>query len=137
MGERAKDVSSEQAMEYVFGATCFNDVTARDLQRADKTFTRGKGFDTFGPCGPWIETEFNLEGSRIETRVNGAVRQSAPISQMIFSMRTLVAYISTIMTLEAGDLVVTGTPEGVGPLSSGDEVEVDITGVGLLRHGVK
>lgn len=137
IGKKAKGIAPEDVWEYVYGVTCFDDVTARDLQKADKTFTRGKGFDTFGPCGPWLETEFSPGEMHVETRVNGVVRQSASVQQMIFPLDVVVAYISSIMTLEVGDLIVTGTPEGVGPLYPGDAVEIEVTGVGILKHGVQ
>lgn len=136
IGKRAREVSPEHALEHIYGVTCVNDVTARDLQRRDVQFTRAKSFDTFCPVGPWIETDVALDTLSVSARVNGSVRQRAPITQMVFSPAVLVSFISRVMTLEPGDLIATGTPEGVGPLVSGDVVEVEITGVGVLRNRV-
>ncbi|GAB4114536.1 MAG: fumarylacetoacetate hydrolase family protein [Sandaracinaceae bacterium] len=120
-----------EARDAVFGVTAANDVTARDLQKKDVQFTRGKGFDTFCPVGPWIETEpGDLSARTVTTRVNGAVRQHGHTSVMIFPVPTLLSFISHVMTLEPGDIVLTGTPEGVGPLVPGDVVEVEIDSVG-------
>ncbi len=120
----------------VFGVTCVNDVTARDLQRKDVQFTRGKGFDTFCPVGPWIETGLDLDTLEVRGRVNGELRQSGKAQDMVFPFTTLISYISRVMTLEPGDLVSTGTPAGVGPLRKGDSVEVEVPGVGILRNPV-
>jgi 2-keto-4-pentenoate hydratase/2-oxohepta-3-ene-1,7-dioic acid hydratase in catechol pathway len=113
-----------------------NDVTARDLQRKDGQFTRGKGFDTFCPVGPWVvpKDEVNLKDLRVRTRVNDEVQQDAPVSDMLFSVGDIIAFASQFMTLEAGDLIATGTPPGVGPLEIGSRVEVEVTGVGTLRN---
>lgn len=121
----------------ILGYTCCNDVTARDLQRKDVQFTRGKGFDTFAPAGPWLETELDPTDLRVQVRVNGTTRQDGRTSAMIFPIPELVSYISGIMTLLPGDLILTGTPEGVGPLLAGDTVEVEIEGIGTLRNPVK
>lgn len=121
---------------YILGYTPFNDVTARDLQRADVQWNRAKGFDTFCPFGPVIETERPSDEAKVETLVNGATKQSAPIRDMIFSMDTVVRWITQVMTLEPGDLIATGTPGGVGPLVAGDVVEVRVGGVGSLRNPV-
>jgi 2-keto-4-pentenoate hydratase/2-oxohepta-3-ene-1,7-dioic acid hydratase in catechol pathway len=137
VGDRAKDVSVDDAWGYIWGITCMDDVTARDLQRQDKTFTRGKGFDTFAPCGPWVETEFDADELGVTTRVNGEVRQQGTVSDMIFSPAVLVSYISSIMTLMPGDVIATGTPAGVGPLYHGDCVEIEVSSVGTLTHHVK
>ena len=138
IGRVAKDVPAERADEYVFGYTVANDITARDLQRADGQWSRAKGFDTFCPLGPVIETEFDLDGgARVVSRVNGEVRQDGPISDMIRSVAELVAYASEAFTLLPGDLILTGTPAGVGPLAAGQTVEVAITGLGLLRNTVR
>lgn len=126
----------ENALSYVFGYTCINDVTARDLQKSDVQFTRAKGFDTFCPTGPHIESELSPDNLLVETLVNGAVRQSGSTSLMAFSPAFLVRWISRMMTLEPGDLIATGTPAGVGPLVNGDQVEVRITGIGVLRNPV-
>jgi 2-keto-4-pentenoate hydratase/2-oxohepta-3-ene-1,7-dioic acid hydratase in catechol pathway len=127
IGKRTRDIEVKDALEAVFGFTTVNDVTARDLQKKDGQWTRAKGFDTFCPVGPWIETELDPASLRVLCRVNGAVRQDARTSQMIFDVPTLISYISHVMTLEPGDLLVTGTPEGVGPLLPGDICEVEIT----------
>ncbi len=121
---------------YILGWTCLNDVTARDLQRADVQFTRAKGFDTFCPLGPVIETELDLATTTIETYVNGERRQSAPATLMIFPVDVIIRWVSRMMTLVPGDIVATGTPAGVGPLKAGDVVEVVVGGVGTLRNPV-
>ena len=120
----------------VFGFTCANDVTARDLQKKDVQFTRAKSFDTFCPLGPCIETEVDPSDLRLTTRVNGAVRQDSRTSKMVFDCPFLVEFISSVMTLEPGDVILTGTPAGVGPLASGDVVEVEIERIGILRNVV-
>jgi len=127
---------SEDVNPYVLGYTAFNDVTARDLQRADGQWTRGKSFDTFCPFGPIIETERPSEKVKVETLLNGVTKQSAPIGDMIFSIDTVIRWIAEVMTLEPGDVIATGTPGGVGPLAAGDVVEVRIGGVGALRNPV-
>jgi 2-keto-4-pentenoate hydratase/2-oxohepta-3-ene-1,7-dioic acid hydratase in catechol pathway len=121
---------------YVLGYMCLNDVTARDLQNADVQFTRAKGFDTFCPLGPVIETELDLAAVTIETYVNGERRQSAPLTQMIIPVDAIIRWVSCMMTLVPGDIVATGTPAGVGPLNAGDIVEVVVSGVGTLRNPV-
>ncbi len=137
VGRRAAHLSdSEDALSYLYGYTCVNDVTARDLQKADVQFTRAKGFDTFCPVGPHIETELNPSDVLVECRVNSAVRQSARTSLMIFSVAFIVRWISRMMTLEPGDLIATGTPAGVGPLAAGDKAEVFVEGVGVLSNPV-
>jgi 2-keto-4-pentenoate hydratase/2-oxohepta-3-ene-1,7-dioic acid hydratase in catechol pathway len=137
IGSRLQRASVAQARDALFGVTCVNDVTARDLQRKDVQFTRAKGFDTFCPVGPWIETEADLRALTVSARVNGAVRQQGHAQQMIFPILELVAFISEVMTLEPGDLISTGTPEGVGPLRPGDTVEVEVGGVGTLVNRVE
>jgi 2-keto-4-pentenoate hydratase/2-oxohepta-3-ene-1,7-dioic acid hydratase in catechol pathway len=134
LGRRCRRATPEEARGAVLGFTCFNDVTARDLQRKDGQFTRGKGFDTFAPVGPWIETAVDPSDLRILCRVNGQVRQDGRTSDMVFCVDTLISFISQVMTLEPGDVVTTGTPPGVGPLVSGDVVEVEIEGIGVLRN---
>jgi 2-keto-4-pentenoate hydratase/2-oxohepta-3-ene-1,7-dioic acid hydratase in catechol pathway len=136
IGARCKGVPAERALEHVFGYTCVADVTARDLQRKDVQFTRAKGFDTFCPVGPWIETDLDPRALRIRCRVNGATRQDGSTKDMIFDVPALVAYASRMMTLEPGDLLVTGTPEGVGPLVAGDTLEIEIDGIGVLVERV-
>ena len=136
IGKEAKNVKAENWREYVLGFACANDVTARDLQKKDVQFTRGKGFDTFCPIGPCIETELDVSSLRVQVRVNGETRQNGSTSQMIFSCAFLVEYISAIMTLMPGDVILTGTPSGVGPLNAGDTVEVEVEGIGVLRNVV-
>lgn len=137
LGKCTRKVAPDQALGHVFGYTCACDVTARDLQRKDVQFTRAKGFDTFCPVGPWIETDLDPRALPIACRVNGHTRQSGRTSQMLFDVATVVAFVSHVMTLEAGDAILTGTPEGVGPLASGDALEIDIGGVGVLRLRVE
>ncbi len=132
----AKNVEEEDARRYVLGYTCMNDVTARDLQRLDVQFTRAKGFDTFAPLGPVIETDLDPSDLRIETRLNGETRQKSRTSNLIFGCDYLVSFISRIMTLLPGDVISTGTPSGVGPMQVGDTVEVEIEKIGCLRNTV-
>jgi len=136
MARPARWVTPDHAGDYIFGYTAANDVTARDLQRRDGQWARAKGFDTFCPLGPWIETELDPADLRILCRVNGQVRQLASTRDMIFPVSQLVAYISSIMTLYPGDVILTGTPAGVGRLESGDQVDVEIQGIGILRNRV-
>ena len=136
IARRARWISPDQAGEYIFGYTAANDVTARDLQHRDGQWARAKGFDTFCPLGPWIETELDPADLRILCRVNGQVRQLASTLDMIFPVTQLVAYISSIMTLYPGDVLLTGTPAGVGRLEGGDQVDVEIQGIGVLRNRV-
>ncbi len=139
IGRRCRDVAPEEAWEYVWGVTCANDVTARDLQRRDGQWTRAKGFDTFCPVGPWVVTglsEADVADLAVICRVNGEVRQEGRTSEMTFSPADLIAYGSAVMTLEPGDLILTGTPAGVGPLHPGDIVEVEVEGIGVLRNPV-
>jgi 2-keto-4-pentenoate hydratase/2-oxohepta-3-ene-1,7-dioic acid hydratase in catechol pathway len=138
IGRRCSRLSAdEDPLAYVFGLTCLNDVTARDLQRKDVQFTRGKSFDTFCPVGPFIVTGLDPSDLSVETRVNGEVRQSGRTSAMAFPVPYLLRYISHAMTLEPGDLIATGTPAGVGPLRDSDTVEVLVEGVGVLRNPVR
>lgn len=136
VGREAKDVKAARWRDYVRGFTCANDVTARDLQKKDVQFTRGKGFDTFLPLGPCIETDLDPSDLSITTRVNGETRQDGRTSQMIFTLGSLFEYITGIMTLVPGDVILTGTPSGVGPLQSGDVVEVEIQAIGVLSNAV-
>jgi 2-keto-4-pentenoate hydratase/2-oxohepta-3-ene-1,7-dioic acid hydratase in catechol pathway len=136
IGKRGRWIQPENAMAHVFGYTIANDVTARDLQRADVTWTRGKGFDTFCPLGPWIETEFDPADALITCHVSQALRQMASTRDMVFSIPRLVAFISSVMTLEPGDLILTGTPAGVGDLVDGDTVSITIEGLGTLTNPV-
>ena len=127
IGTRARNVLAKDALKYVFGYTAANDVTARDLQKKDGQWTRAKGFDTFCPVGPWIETDLDPTRLRVVCRVNGAVRQDGKTSDMVFGVEALIEYVSAVMTLEPGDLILTGTPEGVGPLTTTDRCEVEIS----------
>lgn len=131
----AKDIGDdEEIAPYIRGYTCLNDVTARDIQRTDVQFTRGKSFDTFCPIGPWIETELDPTDIGVTVRVNGELRQQGRTSQMAFPADYLVRYISRHMTLIPGDIIATGTPSGVGPLKPGDTVTVEIEGIGTLTN---
>src|SRR6266478_10119792 len=137
MGRRCSQLrDSDDALSFVLGYTCLNDVTARDIQQSDVQFTRGKGFDTFCPVGPYIETDLDPTSVLVETRVNGAVRQSGNTSLMIYPCAFLIRWISRMMTLYPGDVIATGTPAGVGPLLAGDVVEVSVAGIGVLRNPV-
>jgi len=139
IGSRASRVSEDHGWRFVLGVTCGNDVTARDLQRSDNQWTRGKGFDTFCPLGPWLETgmkEEEVGDLGLSCRVNGVLRQRARTGQMVFSPAFLISYITQVMTLEPGDVVMTGTPAGVGPLVPGDTVEVEIERIGTLTNTV-
>ncbi|HVR38622.1 MAG TPA: fumarylacetoacetate hydrolase family protein [Thermoanaerobaculia bacterium] len=136
IGREAKHIDANDWRDFVFGFTCANDVTARDLQKKDVQFTRGKGFDTFAPLGPCVATQLDPSDLRVTARVNGDVRQDGRTSQMIFPCGALLAFISSVMTLLPGDVVLTGTPAGVGPLASGDVVEIEIEGIGVLRNAV-
>src|SRR6201988_4745048 len=137
IGRVARKISmNDDPISYVFGYTCVNDVTARDLQRKDVQFTRGKSFDTFCPVGPWIEAEIDPSRVTVETRLNGEVKQKGNTADMAFPVSFLIRYISEIMTLYPGDLIATGTPAGVSRMKHGDTVEVEVTGIGILRNGV-
>jgi 2-keto-4-pentenoate hydratase/2-oxohepta-3-ene-1,7-dioic acid hydratase in catechol pathway len=136
IGRRASRISAAQAADFIAGYTAVNDFTARDLQKKDGQWTRGKGFDTFCPAGPWWVPKEDVDFSslRVVTRVNGQVRQDAPVSDMIFSVGAILEFVSQFMTLEPGDLIATGTPPGVGPVDVGDRVEVEIAGLGTLEN---
>ena len=137
IGRRFRHLShDENVSAYILGYTCLNDVTARDLQRRDGQFTRGKGFDTFCPLGPVIETSLDLAAAGLETFVNGTRKQFGHTSEMIFSLDVIIRFITQVMTLEPGDVIATGTPSGVGSLVAGDVVEVSVSGVGTLRNFV-
>jgi 2-keto-4-pentenoate hydratase/2-oxohepta-3-ene-1,7-dioic acid hydratase in catechol pathway len=136
IGRLARRVRSEDAGRFILGFTCANDVTARDLQRKDGQWTRAKGFDGFCPLGPWIETEIDPDDLAIECRVNGETRQAARTSQLTFGPNELVEFVSRVMTLLPGDVILTGTPAGVGPLATGDKVEVEIEDIGVLENEV-
>jgi 2-keto-4-pentenoate hydratase/2-oxohepta-3-ene-1,7-dioic acid hydratase in catechol pathway len=137
MGRRCRRVPRDSWRDVVAGFTCANDVTARDLQKQDGQFTRGKGFDTFCPLGPWITTDLDPGDLGVRTRVNGALRQDGRTSEMAFPVPFLIEFVTSVMTLEPGDLILTGTPEGVGPLTPGDVVEVEVEGVGVLNNHVQ
>lgn len=138
IGRRARHVSKADALDYVRGYTCVNDVTARDIQRKDVQFTRGKGFDTFCAVGPWMvdAADLDLSNARVTTRVDGEVKQDAPLTDIIFDIPTVIEFVTQFMTLEPGDLIATGTPPGVGPMLPGSVVEVEVTGIGTLRNPV-
>ena len=136
IGRLCREVPRERAEEVIFGYTCANDVTARDLQARDGQWTRAKGFDTFCPLGPWMETGTNPADLELVTTVNGAVRQQARTSELLWDVPGLIAYVSAVMTLLPGDVLLTGTPAGVGPLTDGDEVSVTIESIGTLTNRV-
>ncbi len=139
IGRRCRDVAPEDAWGYVLGVTCGNDVTARDLQRRDHQWARAKGFDTFCPLGPWLVTgldEADVADLQVTCRVNGEPRQRGRTSEMVFSPVQLITYVAGIMTLEPGDVIMTGTPSGIGPLAVGDVVEVEVEGIGVLCNPV-
>ncbi len=134
--KETKNVTREEGAANILGYTCANDVTARDLQKKDGQWTRAKSFDTFSPLGPWIETDIDPGSLKLSTRVNGIEKQNSSTAEMIFSPSYLISFISEIMTLEKGDVIITGTPPGVGPLEKGDNVEVEIEGIGILKNHV-
>lgn len=136
IGRSGRWIAADEALSYVMGYTVANDVTARDLQRRDGQWTRGKGFDTFCPLGPWIETDLDPSDVLVQTRVNGEMRQMASTREMMFPVEQLIAFISSVMTLNPGDLILTGTPAGIGQLQPNDTVEVSVEGVGVLTNSV-
>jgi 2-keto-4-pentenoate hydratase/2-oxohepta-3-ene-1,7-dioic acid hydratase in catechol pathway len=138
IGRRARNLTAAEADDYVFGYTCINDVTARDLQKKDGQWTRGKGFDTFCPVGPHIvrREDVVFEDLRVRTLLDDQVKQDAPVTDMIFSVGAIISFITQFMTLEPGDLIATGTPSGVGPMQPGCTVSVEIQGIGVLRNHV-
>jgi 2-keto-4-pentenoate hydratase/2-oxohepta-3-ene-1,7-dioic acid hydratase in catechol pathway len=137
IGRIARNVKTEDAAKHILGYTCANDVTLRDLQRTDDQWARAKGFDGSCPLGPWIETDLDPTDVRVETRVNGDIRQTGQTSDMVFGVATLIEYVTSFMTLLPGDAILTGTPEGVGRLQPGDVVEVEVEGVGTLSNPVE
>ncbi len=137
IGKKAKDVPKDKARNYILGYTCFNDVSERFAQKEDGQWTRAKGFDTFAPIGPWIETEIEPDNLKIETYLNGELRQSAYTSDLVFGVDDLVSFISSVMTLLVGDIIATGTPSGIGQIRSGDVVEIKIDKIGTLRNFVR
>ena len=136
IGRLARDVPRERALDAVLGYTCANDVTARDQQQADGQWSRAKGYDSFCPLGPWIETDLDPAGARVTTTLNGDVKQDAATSLLLHSVPDLVAYVTAVMTLLPGDVLLTGTPAGVGPMDVGDEVSVTVAGIGTLTNPV-
>ncbi|GAB3664188.1 fumarylacetoacetate hydrolase family protein [Nocardioides korecus] len=136
IGRICRDVPAEKWKDVVHGFTVANDVTARDLQKKDGQFTRAKGFDSFCPLGPWIETDLDVSDLRVQTFLNGEVKQDGRTSDLIFDVPTLIAHVTSVMTLLPGDVILTGTPEGVGPMNVGDEVEISIQGIGNLTNKV-
>jgi 2-keto-4-pentenoate hydratase/2-oxohepta-3-ene-1,7-dioic acid hydratase in catechol pathway len=136
IGRLARHVPLEESGKFILGYLCGNDVTARDLQQKDGQWTRGKGFDGFCPLGPWVETELDPTDLAVECRVNGETRQAARTSQLAFGPGELVEFVSAVMTLLPGDVILTGTPAGVGPLQVGDRVEVEVEGIGVLANEV-
>jgi 2-keto-4-pentenoate hydratase/2-oxohepta-3-ene-1,7-dioic acid hydratase in catechol pathway len=140
IGRICRDVPVEQATDVIHGYTIANDVTARDLQKSDVQFTRAKGFDSFCPLGPWIETDLDPHdfalGRSVQTHLNGDLKQDGSTKDLIFDIPTLISYVSSVMTLLPGDVILTGTPEGVGPMEVGDEVEISIAGLGTLTNKV-
>src|SRR5688572_2683011 len=137
IGRLARGVRAEEAYRYILGYTCANDVTLRDLQKTDDQWARAKGFDGSAPLGPWIETDLDPNDAIVRTSLNGEIRQQASTAEMVFGVATLIEYITEFMTLLPGDVVLTGTPEGVGKLTDGDVVEVEVEGVGVLRNEVR
>lgn len=132
----AKNVPAEKAKDYILGYTCANDVTARDLQHSDGQWTRGKSFDTFMPIGPWVETELDGDNVDIKLYLNNEIKQQSNTSNLIFKINELVAFVTQVMTLYPGDVILTGTPSGVGPMQVGDVVEVEIAGIGKLTNKI-
>ena len=137
IGLPAKDVDRDKAFDHVLGYTAANDVTARDQQRADVQFTRAKGYDSFCPLGPWIETVLDPSDLRVTATVNGAVKQDGRTSQMVHDVAGLIAFASSIMTLLPGDVILTGTPAGVGPIKDGDTISIEVEGIGTLTNEVR
>ena len=136
IGKNGRWIKPEEAQDHILGYTAGNDVTARDLQRRDGQWTRSKGFDTFCPLGPWVDTEFDPTDTMITCHVNGEMRQMGSTRDMVFGINQLIAFISSIMTLSPGDVILTGTPAGVSPLQPGDIVEVTVEGLGTLKNSV-
>ena len=137
IGRIARNVRTEDAYKHILGYTCANDVTLRELQKTDDQWARAKGFDGSCPLGPWIETDLDPTDVRVETRLNGDVRQAGQTSDMAFGVATLIEYVTSFMTLLPGDSILTGTPEGVGKLTPGDVVEVEVDGIGTLSNTVE
>lgn len=138
ISKQGRNIPAEQAMDYIFGYTCVNDVTARDLQKKDGQWTRGKGFDTFCSVGPWMvaKEEFDIDKTTLRTRLNGELKQEGTAAQMIFNLGAILAFVSSFLTLEPGDLIATGTPAGVGPMNIRDQISIEIEGLGTLTNTV-
>jgi len=136
IGRYAKEVSTKRAARVILGYTCFNDVTARDLQRKDGQWTRSKSFDTFGPVGPWVETALDPHNAPVRAYLNGDLKQSSSTANFIFDVPYMVSFITRIMPLFPGDIIATGTPSGIGPMKPGDTIEIEIGGIGRLRNTV-
>jgi 2-keto-4-pentenoate hydratase/2-oxohepta-3-ene-1,7-dioic acid hydratase in catechol pathway len=136
IGKLAKNVSEEKALEYLWGVTIANDVTARDLQFGDGQWARSKGFDTFCPLGPWVETEFVPDGQVIESRINGEIRQNVAITEMVHKIPAIISYVSKNMSLLPGDIILTGSPAGISVIKAGDMIECEIEGIGILSNPV-
>ena len=136
IGKLAKNVSVDKALEYLWGVTIANDVTARDLQFGDGQWARSKGFDSFCPLGPWVETEFSPDGQVIESRINGEVRQNVAITEMVHNIPSIISYVSKNMSLLPGDIILTGSPAGISVINSGDLIECEIEGIGILSNPV-
>jgi 2-keto-4-pentenoate hydratase/2-oxohepta-3-ene-1,7-dioic acid hydratase in catechol pathway len=136
IGRRARHVPRDEAFSFVLGYTCGNDVTARDLQRRDGQWSRAKGFDTFCPLGPWIETDLDITDLGVRGWVNGQLQQDGRTKDLVFPLDELIAYATAVMTLEPGDVILTGTPAGVSPLQPGDRVAVEVEGIGVLENDV-
>ncbi len=134
IGKQAKSISKAEVKDHIFGYTIGNDVTARDIQFSDLQWARAKGFDTFCPLGPWIETEFDPRGKRLDSRVHGELRQHAITNDMIFDVETIVSFVSENITLLPGDVILTGSPAGISRITHGDDVECEIEGIGVLRN---
>ncbi|MFO8053141.1 MAG: fumarylacetoacetate hydrolase family protein [Candidatus Omnitrophota bacterium] len=134
--KKAKWIKESQVRDYILGYSCLNDVTARNLQKKDGQWTRAKSFDTFCPVGPCVETDLNPDSLKIQTFLNGKIKQSSNTSDFIFSIGYIISFISKVMTLEAGDIISTGTPEGIGPMQKGDKVVVNIESIGSLENQV-
>ena len=136
IGRICKEVPREKVSDVIFGYTLANDVTARDLQKVDGQWSRAKGFDTFCPLGPWIETDFQPGNQVLQTTLNGEVKQSEPLTSMIFKIPEIIEFITSVMTLLPGDVILTGTPAGIGPMQAGDNVQISIDGLGVLSNKI-
>ena len=138
IGKRGRNIAAADAMNHIFGYTCVNDITARDLQKKDGQWTRGKGFDTFCSVGPWMvaKEDFDLTKTTLRSRLNGELKQEGVAAQMIFDLGAIIAFVSSFLTLEPGDLIATGTPAGVGPMQPGDQISIEIEGLGTLTNSV-